>query len=86
MIFENSNEIISLYELNPGNSDIVLNVRETDMTFIWNVAERMDITVDKFLFNWGKTRSFSSPSFTGSTTLTLNPPEWSGSTSPFTAS
>ena len=53
MIFENSNEIISLYELNPGNSDIVLNVRETDMTFIWNVAERMDITVDKIPFQLG---------------------------------
>ena len=54
MIFENSNEIISLYELNPGNSDIVLNVRETDMTFIWNVADRMDITVDKIPFQLGK--------------------------------
>ena len=54
MIFENSNEIISLCELNPGNSDIVLNVRETDMTFIWNVAERMDITVDKIPFQLGK--------------------------------
>lgn len=54
MVFENSNEIISLYELNAGNSEIVLNVRETDMTFIWNVAEHMDITVDKIPFQLGK--------------------------------
>nr|WP_295929022.1 helix-turn-helix domain-containing protein [uncultured Dyadobacter sp.] len=47
MVFENSNEILSLYELDPGNSRIVGDVRETDMTLIWNVAERMDITIDK---------------------------------------
>lgn len=54
MIFENLNETLSLYELNPGNSDIVYHVRETDMTFIWNVAERMDITIDKVPFQLGK--------------------------------
>lgn len=47
MVFESSNEILSIHELDPANSDIVYNVHETDMTFIWNTAERMDITIDK---------------------------------------
>lgn len=47
MVFENSNEILSLYELDPGNSRVVSDMRDTDMTVIWNVAERMDITIDK---------------------------------------
>ncbi|MHA4740843.1 AraC family transcriptional regulator [Dyadobacter sp. MSC1_007] len=54
MIFENLNETLSLYELNPSNSHIVYDVGETDMTFIWNVAERMDITIDKVLFQLRK--------------------------------
>jgi AraC-like DNA-binding protein len=54
MIFENLNETLSLYELNASNSDIVYDVRETDMTFIWNVAERMDITIDKVPFQLRK--------------------------------
>lgn len=54
MVFENLNEVLSLYELDPGNSDIVYDIHETDMTFIWNVAEQMDITVDKIPFRLGK--------------------------------
>ncbi|WP_170916555.1 helix-turn-helix domain-containing protein [Dyadobacter psychrophilus] len=54
MVFENSNEILSLYELDPVNSHIIKDVRETDMTFIWNVAERMDITIDKVPFHLSK--------------------------------
>ncbi|MCE7042692.1 AraC family transcriptional regulator [Dyadobacter sp. CY312] len=54
MIFENSNEILGLYELGPEDSPVVCNVRETDMTFIWNVADRMDITIDKVHFQLGK--------------------------------
>lgn len=54
MVFENLNEILSIHELDPSNSHVVCDVRETDMTFIWNVAERMDITVDKVLIQLGK--------------------------------
>ncbi|KAA6432676.1 AraC family transcriptional regulator [Dyadobacter flavalbus] len=54
MVFENSNEILSLYELDPANSQLACDVRETDMTLIWNVAGRMDITVDKVPFQLGK--------------------------------
>ncbi|MCF0060246.1 helix-turn-helix domain-containing protein [Dyadobacter chenwenxiniae] len=54
MVFENSNETLSLYELDSGNSHLVLNVRETDMTFIWNVADRMDLTIDKVPFRLSK--------------------------------
>lgn len=54
MIFENSNEILGLYELGPEDSQVVCNVRETDMTFIWNVADRLDITIDKVHFQLGK--------------------------------
>ncbi|MCE6991196.1 AraC family transcriptional regulator [Dyadobacter sp. CY323] len=54
MVYENSNEILSLYELDASNSDLVCNVRDTDMTFIWNVAERMDITIDKVPFRLSK--------------------------------
>ncbi|GGB76839.1 helix-turn-helix domain-containing protein [Dyadobacter sediminis] len=54
MVFENSNEILSLYELGPHNRQQACNVRETDMTLIWNVGGRMDITVDKIPFQLGK--------------------------------
>ncbi|MCE7062264.1 AraC family transcriptional regulator [Dyadobacter sp. CY343] len=54
MVFENSNEILSLYELNASNAHIVTEVRDTDMTFIWNVADRMDITIDKVPFQLAK--------------------------------
>jgi AraC-like DNA-binding protein len=54
MVFENLNEILSLHELGPGDSDVVCNLHETDMTFIWNVAERLDITIDKVPFQLRK--------------------------------
>ena len=54
MIFENSNEILRIYELDAGNVDLVKDVHETDMTFIWNVADRMDITIDKIPFQLGR--------------------------------
>ncbi|CAG5067488.1 HTH-type transcriptional activator RhaS [Dyadobacter sp. CECT 9623] len=54
MVFENANEILSLYELNASNAHIVTEVRDTDMTFIWNVADRMDITIDKVPFQLAK--------------------------------
>jgi AraC-like DNA-binding protein len=54
MVFENSNEILSLYELDASNAHIVTEVRDTDMTFIWNVADRMDITIDKVPFQLAK--------------------------------
>lgn len=54
MVFENSNEILSLYELGPGDSQVVYDVRDTDMTFIWNVADGMDITIDKVHYRLAK--------------------------------
>ncbi|MCG2613403.1 AraC family transcriptional regulator [Terrimonas sp. NA20] len=48
MVFENdSKESLGIYDLDKGNSDIVFNVRPTDMTFIWNTGDRMLITIDK---------------------------------------
>lgn len=54
MVFENSNEILSLYDLGPDDSGLVYDVRNTDMTFIWNVGGRMNITVDKVSFHLQK--------------------------------
>jgi len=48
MIFSNnSHEILQVFELNETNSNIVFDVKKTDLTFIWNTAESMDITIDK---------------------------------------
>lgn len=47
MIFENnSNERLRVMELNKENSNNVFDVHETDMTFIWNTGEQMNITID----------------------------------------
>jgi AraC-like DNA-binding protein len=54
MVFANSNEILSLYELGPDDVSLVYNVCNSDMTFIWNVADRMDITIDKVNFQLSK--------------------------------
>jgi AraC-like DNA-binding protein len=54
MVFANSNEILSLYELGPDDASLVYNVCNSDMTFIWNVADRMDITIDKVNFQLSK--------------------------------
>lgn len=48
MVFENdSKESLSVTTLEKENKDTVFNIRETDMTFIWNTGEILDITVDK---------------------------------------
>jgi AraC-like DNA-binding protein len=48
MVFENnSNEFLCVIELNKENQNDVFNVRETDMTFIWNTGDHLNITVDK---------------------------------------
>ena len=48
MVFENeSKEYLCLTELNEENRNAVFDVRETDMTFIWNTGDFMNITVDK---------------------------------------
>ncbi|ETZ20971.1 AraC family transcriptional regulator [Pedobacter sp. V48] len=48
MIFKNeSKETLSLIELNKENSDIVFEICETDMTFIWNTGAQMTIKIDK---------------------------------------
>ncbi|MBL4677336.1 MAG: helix-turn-helix transcriptional regulator [Mucilaginibacter sp.] len=48
MIFENANkESIVLYELDPTNKKLIFDVRPTDMTFIWNTGEQLEITIDR---------------------------------------
>ncbi len=54
MVFENSKEILSIHELDARNSQVVYDVHATDMTFIWNVAERMNITIDKVPYQLSK--------------------------------
>src|ERR1044072_3250391 len=48
MVFEDEAKgRLSIYELDQTNSDLVFDVRGTDMTFIWNIRAQMDITIDK---------------------------------------
>lgn len=55
MVYKNdAKEILSLTELSETNRDIVFDVHETDMTFIWNVEESLDITVDKVPYQLSK--------------------------------
>ncbi|WP_312900156.1 helix-turn-helix domain-containing protein [Chryseobacterium taichungense] len=55
MVFtNNSNEILQIYDLNPSNSDVIFDVNKTDLTFIWNTGENMEILVDKTLFKLKK--------------------------------
>lgn len=55
MVYKNdAKEILSLTELSETNRDIVFDVHETDMTFIWNVEESLDITVDKVPYRLSK--------------------------------
>lgn len=55
MVFaNNSNEILQIYDLNPSNSDVIFDVKKTDLTFIWNTGEKMEVMVDKTLFKLKK--------------------------------
>jgi len=48
MVFENdAREFLSVEELDRKNKDSVFNVRKTDMTFIWNTGEFLNITIDR---------------------------------------
>jgi AraC-like DNA-binding protein len=48
MVYENdSKELLYLVELDKANSNIVLDSNETDMTFIWNTGDLLNIMVDK---------------------------------------
>ncbi|MCS4168457.1 AraC family transcriptional regulator [Sphingobacterium sp. BIGb0116] len=48
MIFtNNSHEVLQIYDLNPTDKDIILNVKKTDMTFIWNTGKKLDMVIDK---------------------------------------
>lgn len=48
MVFiNNSHEILQIYDLNASDIDIIANVRKTDMTFIWNTGDKMDVVIDK---------------------------------------
>ena len=55
MIFtNNSNEVLQIYDLDQSNSNVIFDVNKTDLTFIWNTGECMEITVDKTLFHLQK--------------------------------
>jgi AraC-like DNA-binding protein len=55
MVYKNdAKEILSLIELSETNSDIVFDVHETDMTFIWNVEDSLNIIVDKIPYQLSK--------------------------------
>lgn len=48
MIFtNNSHEVLQIYDLNPTDKDVILNVKKTDMTFIWNTGKKLDMVIDK---------------------------------------
>ncbi|MCF6406037.1 AraC family transcriptional regulator [Chitinophaga filiformis] len=48
MVFvNNTKERLVVSELDNSSIETITDVRETDMTFIWNVGERMNITIDK---------------------------------------
>lgn len=51
MRFENDdNEKIIIHELDAAGYQVIYDVQATDMTFIWNVGKRMEITVDKVTY------------------------------------
>ncbi len=55
MVFvNNTKERLTVLELNSTNIEMISDVRETDMTFIWNVGQRMDITIDKIPYSLKK--------------------------------
>jgi len=55
MVFENdSNEHLWAIELNKENSKIVFDVHETDMTFIWNTGEQMNLTINSVPYQLGR--------------------------------
>lgn len=55
MVFvNNTKERLTILELDNTNTDLVFDVRETDMTFIWNTGEKMDITVDRIPYTLKK--------------------------------
>lgn len=55
MLFvNNANERLGIHELSKANIDLVFDVGETDMTFIWNTGEQMDITIDGILYQLKK--------------------------------
>lgn len=48
MIFtNNSHEVLQIYDLNPGDKDVIFNVKKTDMTFIWNTGKKLVMVIDK---------------------------------------
>jgi len=55
MLFVNNrNERLGIYELNKANTDLIFDIRETDMTFIWNTGAQMNITIDGMLYQLKK--------------------------------
>jgi len=55
MIFEDdAKERLTVYELDEANYHLIFDVRETDMTFIWNTGDSMNITIDKVPYHLQK--------------------------------
>ncbi|SEM41151.1 AraC-type DNA-binding protein [Chitinophaga rupis] len=55
MVFvNNTKERLTVLELNSTNAGMIYDVRATDMTSIWNVGERMNITIDKIPYTLKK--------------------------------
>ena len=55
MVFvNNSKECIGLHELNKENLSLVFDVKDTDMTFIWNTGAPMNITIDRIPYRLKK--------------------------------
>lgn len=55
MVFvNNTKERLTVLELNSTNTGMISDVRATDMTAIWNVGERMNITIDKIPYTLKK--------------------------------
>lgn len=55
MVFvNNTKERLTVEELDTTTMDVVFDVRDTDMTFIWNTGDRMDITIDQIPYTLKK--------------------------------
>ncbi|MCL4640378.1 helix-turn-helix domain-containing protein [Olivibacter oleidegradans] len=55
MLFvNNTNECIGVHELDKENINLVFDVKETDMTFIWNTGEVMNLTIDRIPYQLKK--------------------------------
>lgn len=55
MVFtNNSQETLQVYDLDHTDTNVIFDVRKTDMTFIWNTGEYMNVTIDKIPYSLQK--------------------------------